>query len=564
MGDSPDAGVSGLQYLGPDPQIPGGHLVQTPDGVVTLPHEGLTPGLQYQAATYDPSGGFNGGQSDPPPQQGPASATPAQLQALQGTSTPYDPAAQTALTPDQDKALGSQGVGLTPAQVTPPASNAGTAAAVPVPAAVGFQPPAAATPPPAAPPPTTGGGGGGGPPPGTKAAMAVYGQEAQDKAGAIKAQGQADTDLSKSQLDIGKANSEQQAAQLVQRQAMEQQTQQQVQELLQRSKSVADQFSNAKIDPQSYWKNMSTGDHLLAAGSMILSGIGAGLAGQQNLAVKHFEDAVNNDIAAQRFNIEHGKDVSEQYSKLAQDFQAAGLSRRQALDATDLSIKNKAITDQANAAFANGGEQAAAKMKLALAPLTADVMDKTQKHVEDVVGTKLKQAQTVQSYAAAAKDKAEAAATGIKGANAQWANQVGGPDGSVGVAASPEAVKDFNTEAKPAQDLQAAIGEVDAIRKQGKAAIIANQGRLKVLSGRIKQSAAELGGMKEGNRTEQILDAMTGDPSQVVHILPGSDYDQHSSELKNIANTTIKNAGARHRIQWIRPPAAQIQATPVG
>lgn len=563
MGESQDAGVSGLQYLGPDPQMPGGHMVQTPDGVITLPAEGLTPALQAQAITYDSEGGFQGGQTAPPPQQDPnTSASPRQMQALQGSTTPYDPAAQTALTPDQQKSLGSQGVALNPGQIQPPASNAGTAAAVPIPAAVGFQPPAQAqgAPAPAAAPQTRTGGGGG-PPAGTKQAAEVFGQQGTQEAAAAKAKYEADSGLASEQAQIGQQNSQNQSAQLAQRQAMEAQTAQQVQDLLQRSKQVADQFANAKVDPQSYWKNMSTQDHITAAASMILSGLGSGLAGQQNLAVKHFDDAVNNDIAAQRFNIEHGKDVSEQYSKLAQDYQAAGLSRRQALDATDLAIKNKAVTDQANAAFGFGGDQAKAAFLKETAPIQAKVLTDTQDFVKGVAATKLTQAQTANQYAEAAQKRAEAAQIPLKYQQGQWANQVGGPGGLVGQAASPEVAKAYNDEVKPAQDISSVLDQIDEARKAG---VVPNQADLQVLAGRLRQSVGGLGDIKESARTEEIINQMTGDPTQFFSVLPGSKWSGREKALRDLSGSLQRNAIARHRIAVLKPDRSMIKETPAG
>lgn len=59
-------------------------------------------------------------------------------------------------------------------------------------------------------------------------------------------------------------------------------------------------FMDQKIDPRSVWHKMGTGEKVTAALAMILSGIGSGLAGGPNLAMKVLEDAQNRDIEAQK------------------------------------------------------------------------------------------------------------------------------------------------------------------------------------------------------------------------------------------------------------------------
>jgi hypothetical protein len=562
----PDAG---LQYIGPDPQMPGGHLIQTPDGgIITMPADGLTPALQNQAiqATIDPNGGFNGGQSAPPPQQDPRT-TPSQAQRdfLAQAGQPYDSGNQAVPNAAQLQTLnGGNAPAMSPGQlgmVPQPKSTAGTPAAVPIPSNLSFQPPAPSQAPIQPPAPTQGGQGGGGPPAGTQAAAKVFGQEAQSEQQAAQTQKDYETNLANSQFRVGQQYSDQQAALLAQRQAHDAAIQQHVAELLQKSQDIGKQFINAKVDPQSYWGNMSTGDHIQAGLSMILSGLGAGLSGQQNLAVKHFEDAQNNDIAAQRYNIEHGKQASEMYSTLAKEYQSAGLSQRQALDATDLAIKAKNQTDASNQALAFGGQEAQAKYLKETAPLQAKLLSDTQGFAKNVAETKLQQAQAAAQYADAAQKRAEAATMPMKYQQAQLANQVQGPDGSLGYAPSPEAVKDFNSEAKPAQDISMILDRIDEARKAG---VVPNQSELQGLAGRLRQSVAEIGGEKESARTEEIIKAMTGDPTQYFSVLPQSSWSNREKALRGISFDTLNAAGKRHSIQWRVKPPSSIKATPVG
>jgi hypothetical protein len=60
------------------------------------------------------------------------------------------------------------------------------------------------------------------------------------------------------------------------------------------------QVMNSKIDPNRYFKNQSTGQHILSAIAMAIGGAGSALSGQQNIAANKINQAVENDIAAQQ------------------------------------------------------------------------------------------------------------------------------------------------------------------------------------------------------------------------------------------------------------------------
>lgn len=59
-------------------------------------------------------------------------------------------------------------------------------------------------------------------------------------------------------------------------------------------------LQDQKLDPNRLWNNMSTGNKVMAGIGMLLSGIGGGLAHQDNLALKTIDNAINNDIDAQK------------------------------------------------------------------------------------------------------------------------------------------------------------------------------------------------------------------------------------------------------------------------
>lgn len=360
------------------------------------------------------------------------------------------PEGEGAVGENSDGSLMTAPVSISAAPAAAAAPAATGPASVPIPAGVGFiggggsaAPTQAAAPTPSR---------AGGPrPAATPAGPSVFDQEGKAIIAANQAQADVATNLAQNQQAIEQRYADQQAAHIAQREATAAQAAQKADAALKRSQAILEQFVNQKVDPNSYWGNMSTGDHVLAGLSMLLSGIGAGITGKDNLAVAHFNKMQDQDIAAQRFNIEHGKEASELYSKRASDFLSAGLSRQHALDATDLSIKQQATTDLEIQAQALGGDAAVAKLKAANATVPAQMAMQTQQLAGEVQKNALAKAQTAQSYAAAQKDLAEA----NKAGKPNPALAVPMDDGTTIYATSPES-------AGKAQDANAKFGAVDS------------------------------------------------------------------------------------------------------
>lgn len=75
-----------------------------------------------------------------------------------------------------------------------------------------------------------------------------------------------------------------------------------------KDKVLAQAFMSNKIDPDRYWNNKSTASKILAGISVGLGGIAAGYNGGKNPAMDYFNNAINNDIDAQKN--EQGKSQS--------------------------------------------------------------------------------------------------------------------------------------------------------------------------------------------------------------------------------------------------------------
>lgn len=87
-------------------------------------------------------------------------------------------------------------------------------------------------------------------------------------------------------------------------------TQEQLQQELQaKDDAFAQAFMKKQVDPDHYWKNKSTGSKISSAIGLLFSGIGSGMSGQENLALKQINQAIANDIDAQKNNEGKAKTV---------------------------------------------------------------------------------------------------------------------------------------------------------------------------------------------------------------------------------------------------------------
>lgn len=60
---------------------------------------------------------------------------------------------------------------------------------------------------------------------------------------------------------------------------------------------------NSKVDPNHYWNSMDTGNKVLAGIAMLLSGMGQGLIGGENTALKVIDKAIDRDIEGQKMDL---------------------------------------------------------------------------------------------------------------------------------------------------------------------------------------------------------------------------------------------------------------------
>lgn len=79
--------------------------------------------------------------------------------------------------------------------------------------------------------------------------------------------------------------------------------------------SIADN-TDPKIDPNHYWSSKSTPQKISSAIGFMLSGLGMGLAGHAELAGKAVQDAINNDIDAQKATFNNKDNLLRQYTEM--------------------------------------------------------------------------------------------------------------------------------------------------------------------------------------------------------------------------------------------------------
>lgn len=125
--------------------------------------------------------------------------------------------------------------------------------------------------------------------------------------------------------------------------------------------------SSAAIDPQQYLNTMGTDKKVMTAIGMVLSGIGAGLTGQPNLAVDLYNKNTDRAIAAQKQKFEAMMAASAQSQgllKTAQDRQAISATAYQMAVMSNATGNNTAIDGALLQTKGDSAQGAAAQLKL--------------------------------------------------------------------------------------------------------------------------------------------------------------------------------------------------------
>ena len=111
-------------------------------------------------------------------------------------------------------------------------------------------------------------------------------------------------------------------------------TQQQLGMISQKRDAMIADYQNGKVDPNRVWNNMTTGNKVLAGISLALSGLGSGLTGQDNLALKVITSSIDRDIDAQKSELGKKANLISQYTQEYRDVESASLATKLALTTT--------------------------------------------------------------------------------------------------------------------------------------------------------------------------------------------------------------------------------------
>lgn len=134
-----------------------------------------------------------------------------------------------------------------------------------------------------------------------------------------------------------------------------------------RDQALMQAFESKKIDPDRYIKNMDTGAKISQGIALILGGIGAGLTGGENVALKMLNQKINADIEAQKEDKSSAMNLWKMNKEALGDNLSANLATQNQLY-TGLKFKLGQAASKSNSdvAMARAG-QAAAQIDQAIA-----------------------------------------------------------------------------------------------------------------------------------------------------------------------------------------------------
>ena len=136
--------------------------------------------------------------------------------------------------------------------------------------------------------------------------------------------------------------------------------------------SVSQSIMNHEIDPRRAWNNRSTESKVLGIFGMLLSGVGAGMSGQENMAMKLLNKQIDDDIKSQETDLGRKKTLLDGYMKQYGNVQDAS-------KAAKLDLMTMVDTRLKMFAAENKGPLAAAKAQQASSTL---LMEKAKIAVE--------------------------------------------------------------------------------------------------------------------------------------------------------------------------------------
>lgn len=104
--------------------------------------------------------------------------------------------------------------------------------------------------------------------------------------------------------------------------------------------NLSNELTNAKIDPNRVYENSSTGARIGSVLGILVSGLGAGMSGKENLAISQLNKIIDRDIDAQKTDIANKRNLLNQYrEKLGDTRLAEEASRLHLMTMADYQMK---------------------------------------------------------------------------------------------------------------------------------------------------------------------------------------------------------------------------------
>lgn len=113
----------------------------------------------------------------------------------------------------------------------------------------------------------------------------------------------------------GEAQAQVLSQQEVQYRDLMQRTQDNLSAIQAKMDSINQSILNQEIDPMRAWNSRSTGSKILGIFGMLLSGVGAGMAKQENMAIKLLNKQIDDDIKSQEADLGKKRTVLDAYMK---------------------------------------------------------------------------------------------------------------------------------------------------------------------------------------------------------------------------------------------------------
>lgn len=301
--------------------------------------------------------------------------------------------------------------------------------------------------------------------------------------------------------------------------------------------------SAGTIDPKKYWGSLDGFHSVTARISMVLGALGGGLQGQGNTSP--IVSQIQQNIAMQKDQFERDGKAANAYGDIYRNLTSDGLSHAQATEATTKMMESISARQVEGMAARFAGPMAQAKVGQDLANYGMDSRKKdaetmaslSQAHSSNIEA-KMKSFQMDQMKQQADYLKSQGLPIGTS-----LANQVADDNGNRGFAPDDKQAEAYDKETLPSQQLLETLNEIKQKRDKG---VIANAGDLQAMRGRLEQNLAAMGEMKESKRNEDILKGMSGDPTQLYNVLPGSNWDKHMRSLEEIARRNIGTSKKVH------------------